>query len=150
MFAPLLLEFFNDDLLPENLIERIYDANKPEYRNTTTGDGSAVAIAPVRKIQWEAIQGWLADLDERCSSKKGNPFSVVSDDGDYNSLLVERDLAGNYHLTKQGVMLLLWDIGVLEECSMSDPDKIGVKTSPFGQGVVKSGITTLITNIFKT
>lgn len=82
---------------PNLLIDHIYEAIKPEY-------------APVegtheirRKIAWEAVEGWLSQLPEEFGLANGY-------DG---SKWVERDIHEQFLLTKEGVKLLLLDLGIL-------------------------------------
>ncbi len=141
-----LLRYFQEDLLPGNLVERIYDANTPQYTEEDVGDGQ-MRLVPKRDLEWEdGIQDWLIDLDKRSRKKGANAFKVcVETELGYNPLIVEQDPAGNRHLTREGVKLLLWDQGILEECKWDDPKKIGTELSPFaGTGLIQAGLWYLV------
>jgi hypothetical protein len=96
-FVPYLVNLPNAYQNTEMLVDYIHDAIKPEFDN----DGSVR-----RRIQWEAIQGWMNDFDNR------HEDSGLSD---YDTKWVIQDRTGDpYYLTKDAVRLLLWDLGVLE------------------------------------
>lgn len=103
-----ILEPINDAVQKEYTIERlvevIFDAVKPEYQLSET----LGAYESFRKIEWQTCQNWLGRLYER------NPDLVMGTDGEFLSDWVARDECGQRYLTKEGVRLLLWDMGIIE------------------------------------
>jgi len=75
------------------VVNWIFDAIRPE-------EGE-------RKIPWNAINQWMFESSERLG------IEFFDEDGDPNRAYIAGD-GGNLHLTKIGVRLLLWDLGVIE------------------------------------
>ena len=81
------------------LIDFIYDKIKPEYRPVGN------KLESFRDIAWENITSWLADLNER-------DIPILDNYKNW----VQTDLQGLPYLTRQGVRLLLWDLGMIAPC----------------------------------
>jgi hypothetical protein len=83
----------------DDVIEHISNAIKPQYRQLDHHREAAY-----REIDWEnVILPWHADLNGR-----GIDAASAWD------RLVANDLHGKPHLTHDGILLLLWDLGIIE------------------------------------
>ncbi|MBT3394347.1 MAG: hypothetical protein HN411_04465 [Waddliaceae bacterium] len=91
---------------PSLLVDNICDAISPQY---VPAEGDVSSVDTSRKISWDAITGWLCDIDERLSDLQ----ILDPNTYEYNEQFVEKDPANQYRLTKEGVRLLLWDKGVI-------------------------------------
>ncbi|MDP1608959.1 MAG: hypothetical protein Q8L98_06575 [Chlamydiales bacterium] len=89
---------------PEILVDYTYEAIKPEKRINEKGD-----VEEWSRISPKAIQTWLMDMQQR--------HPEVDLDALDNKWL-EPTLFG-YCLTKEGIRLLLWDLGILNAKSPS-------------------------------
>ncbi len=85
----------------DEITESLYQAIKPEYDNIT--------LQPYRKIEWETITSWFGSL-----SIKGVDSIIMNEEGVYNPDIVGLDDRGSYFLSKDGVKLLLWDLGIIK------------------------------------
>jgi len=91
---------------PNIIVNAVYDAIKPEYKPVE--DGRIDRVESKRVIAWEAIQTWMADIAEK---RKINIYDP--DTYEFNPIWIERDIADQHYLSKAGVKLLLWDLGIL-------------------------------------
>lgn len=88
--------YFHD---PEILVNYIYEAIKPEKRINEKGD-----VEEWSRISPKAVQTWLMDMQQR--------HPEVDLEALENNKWLEPTLLG-CGLTKEGVRLLLWDLGIL-------------------------------------
>lgn len=102
-----ILSGITDSIMdPEPMVNVIYDAIKPKYQPASNGRVDCVDAK--RVIIWQAIQAWMAKISENRNIDFYNLWT-----GQYDSRWIERDVAGGYFLSKAGVRLLLWDLGIL-------------------------------------
>lgn len=87
------------------IVQVIYDAIKPEYHPSSTGN----SMDQTRVIAWGAIQGWFADIADRRNIHVYDPET-----GESQLAWVQTDDYNQPYLTPAGVRLLLWDLGILE------------------------------------
>ncbi len=124
----------------ERLVDVVYNAIYPQYRQVKN-DRDRYEMQLYRNIEWDVVTKWLGEISEkeiddgfsvmddtsfdqpRCSNPSDDRCRVAPG---YNPLLVRLDESGNQpFLTKEGVRLMLWDMGILEK---SEPKK---RTRPF-------------------
>ncbi len=89
----------------DKIVDVLYDAIKPEYMEVR--NGGSVALQKFSKIEWQTITTWIASMAER-------DISVLDSDGYYDPEILGTDDLGNPYLTKEGVKLLLWDLGIIQ------------------------------------
>jgi hypothetical protein len=100
----------NYEYAVDTLVNHVYDAIRPQYSRIQNNDFSEESF---RKISWESIQEWLRDIEERF--EESGKIKILDENSLYgmNEKWVGRDLHNQYFLTKDGIRLLLWDLGVL-------------------------------------
>ena len=100
----------------KRLVETIYDAIKPTYTqvlHTDTFGKKQYHMVPSRRIEWQNVMSWIQDingkLNEECKlfSEESLPTRLYGD-------IIEKDREGEQYLTKKGVRLFLFDLGILE------------------------------------
>lgn len=102
LVLPLIALF--DDMVSKKytldlVVDHIYAAIKPEYAQTPKG------MESYRKIAWnECIAPWLSSLGT----------TTLNNSNGYEESLVEKTDYDELYLTKAGVRLLLWDMGIIE------------------------------------
>jgi hypothetical protein len=100
-----LIDYYLEDKYNASFIQdKIFDAIKPTYPEV---NGQKEIL---RVINWEPIASWLAKRQEEAGD-------ILDEADEYNTRWVTRDEENQLHLTREGVRLLLADIGVLERYS---------------------------------
>ncbi len=99
---------------PEELVERIYDAIYPELVPLENG-----TVDLKRTIQWESIAEWIGTFIEKLPTSDDEDFDPSTDF--YQKHVKKMNLADTAapYLTKEGVRLMLWDMGILEHTNES-------------------------------
>ena len=86
-------------------VDAVYDAIKAEYAPVPDSSGR---FYPKRVIDWaNVVQPWIGDFANRRN------IDLCDDDGVFDPTWVAYDAKKQPYLTKAGVKLLLWDLGVL-------------------------------------
>lgn len=84
----------------KGIVNYISDATKAEEQIDDQNE-----IFYTRKIHWDAISTWLSNLNEKLPD-----LNILEK---YDSL-VKKDQNDKDYLTQKGVLLLLWDLGIIE------------------------------------
>lgn len=98
----------------EATVNAIYDAIKPEYAMAPSRIDPAnpksviVRVDPKRVIAWKGVLAWIGDIATNRNIDICDPIT-----GNYDPIWVEHDMADQPYLSKAGVRLLLWDLGIL-------------------------------------
>lgn len=91
---------------PEQLVDTVYEAIQPRYEVQQAGAANAI-----RKISWDAIASHLAEMN---NCPNGEKLQLLDENSEYHAKWVQVSCFGEKSLTKDGVRLLLWDLGVLQ------------------------------------
>lgn len=99
-----LVDFISDRIDPkylENVINEADETGKPNNKETAK---PKFTLDVTREISLSALQGWFSDI-----YNKFDGLNLMED-----LRYVKIDFAGQPSLTRKGVYLLLWDLGILQ------------------------------------
>lgn len=114
-FYSMVHENAKENYTIDGLVDMIYEKAKPVKLSI---EGYDLTDETSREISWSAITSWFSSVDN-----KG--FEIIDDKGVYNTFWVQKLDYGKtrFSLTKEGIKLLLWDLGILKETS-PESDKL--------------------------